>query len=113
VRKAFGVAGAANTKPGSHHFRFSWPSGDWGSLPIEGGIEVAYKAELAEVDDYDAHLEQIKEKLNRLRSPFRSAEYFEIEEIIDPRDTRRNLCHWAEIAYQALRPGPSAFGYRP
>ncbi len=113
VRKAFGVAGAANTKPGSHHFRFSWPSGDWGSLPIEGGIEVAYKAELAEVDDYDAHLEQIKEKLNRLRSPFRSAEYFEIEEIIDPRDTRKNLCHWAEIAYQALRPGPSAFGYRP
>jgi len=113
VRKAFGVAGAANTKPGSHHFRFSWPSGDWGSLPIEGGIEVAYKAELAEADDYDGHLEQIKEKLNRLRSPFRSAEYFEIEEIIDPRDTRKNLCHWVEIAYKALRPGPSAFGYRP
>ena len=56
IRKAFGVAGAANTKPGSHHFRFSWPSGDWGSLPIEGGIEVAYKAELAEADDPDGHL---------------------------------------------------------
>ena len=49
VRKAFGVAGAANHKPGSHHVRVAWPSGDWGSLPIEGGIEVAYKAELAEV----------------------------------------------------------------
>ena len=56
VRKAFGVAGGANHKPGSHHFRAAWPSGDWGSLPIEGGIEVAYKAELAEVDDYDEHL---------------------------------------------------------
>ena len=44
VRKAFGVAGGANHKPGSHHFRAAWPSGDWGSLPIEGGIEVAYKA---------------------------------------------------------------------
>ena len=49
VRKAFGVAGAANHKPGSHHIRVAWPSGDWGSLPIEGGIEVAYKAELAGV----------------------------------------------------------------
>ncbi len=113
VRKAFGVAGAANTKPGSHHFRFSWPSGDWGSLPIEGGIEVAYKAELAEVDDYDEHLEKIKTRLNKLRSPFRSAEYFEIEEIIDPRDTRPNLCRWANIAYRALTTGSSSFTYRP
>lgn len=113
IRKAFGVAGAANTKPGSNHFRFSWPSGDWGSLPIEGGIEVAYKAELAEVEDYDAHLTMIKERLNRLRSPFRSAEYFEIEEIIDPRQTRQNLCRWANLAYRALRPGESRFTFRP
>lgn len=113
VRKAFGVAGAANSKPGSHHFRFAWPSGDWGSLPIEGGIEVAYKAEIAEAEDPDTHLEKIKERLNRLRSPFRSAEFFEIEEIIDPRDTRKTLCHWVNLAYQALRPGPSAFTYRP
>ena len=113
VRKAFGVAGAANNKPGNHHFRFAWPSGDWGSLPIEGGIEVAYKAELAESDDYDADLEKIKERLNRVRSPFRSAEYFEIEEIIDPRDTRPNLCRWANLAYNALKPGPATFTYRP
>lgn len=113
VRKAFGVAGAANTKPGSQHFRFAWPSGDWGSLPIEGGIEVAYKAELAEAADYDAHLAAIKERLNKVRSPFRSAEYFEIEEIIDPRDTRPNLCHWVNLAHKALRTGPSRFTYRP
>ena len=50
IRKAFGVAGAANSKPGVTHFRYAWPSGDWGSLPIEGGLEVAYKAELAELD---------------------------------------------------------------
>ena len=91
TRKAFGVAGAANHKPGSHHFRFAWPSGDWGSLPIEGGIEVAYKVELEQADDYDEHLTRIKERLNRVRSPFRSAEHFEIEEIIDPRETRPKL----------------------
>ncbi|MCP5179206.1 MAG: carboxyl transferase domain-containing protein [Pseudomonadales bacterium] len=113
VRKAFGVAGAANHKPGSEHVRMAWPSGDWGSLPIEGGIEVAYKAELADSDDYDAHLAKIKERLNRLRSPFRSAEYFEIEEIIDPRDTRRHLCRWARLARRATGTAPPNFWYRP
>lgn len=113
IRKAFGVAGAANTKPGSHHFRFAWPSGDWGSLPIEGGIEVAYKAELAEAENPDEHLEKIKQRLNKVRSPFRSAEYFEIEDIIDPRDTRENLCRWANITVKSLKPGTSSFTYRP
>ncbi|MFL6870752.1 MAG: acyl-CoA carboxylase subunit beta [Candidatus Azotimanducaceae bacterium] len=113
IRKAFGVAGAANHKPGSHHMRAAWPSGDWGSLPIEGGIEVAYKAEIAEAKDPDAHLAKIKDRLNRLRSPYRSAEFFEIEEIIDPRQTRRYLCEWAKLARKAVRTDPPNFGYRP
>ena len=113
VRKAFGVAGAANHKPGTQGFRYAWPSGDWGSLPIEGGIEVAYKAELAEAPDPEAHLAAIKARLNRVRSPLRSAEHFEIEQIIDPRDTRPVLCHWANLVQPSLRPGPAAFSYRP
>ena len=113
IRKAFGVAGAANHKPGTHHLRAAWPSGDWGSLPIEGGIEVAYKAELLEAENPDEHLQKIKDRLNRLRSPFRSAEFFEIEEIIDPRNTRSYLCHWAKLARAASRPVAPKFWYRP
>ena len=113
IRKAFGVAGAANQKPGSRHLRYAWPSGDWGSLPIEGGIEVAYKQEIENAPDPDAHLAKIKERLNRLRSPFRSAEHFEIEEIIDPRETRPILCRWARLARRTLRPGQTSFSYRP
>jgi len=113
VRKAFGVAGASNTKPGSYHFRFAWPSGDWGSLPIEGGIEVAYKQDLADSDDPEALLEDITERLNRVRSPHRSAEFFEIEEIIDPRDTRPLLCEWVDLVQASIPLGTSAFTYRP
>ena len=113
VRKAFGVAGAANNKPGAQSQRMAWPSGDWGSLPIEGGIEVAYKAELAASDDPDGLLAEITERLNRVRSPHRSAEYFEVEQIIDPRETRPALCHWVGLAQRTLVPGPVAFGYRP
>ena len=113
IRKAFGVAGAANNKPGHKSFRFSWPSGDWGSLPIEGGIEVAYKQDLADSDDPDGLLEEIRERLNRVRSPHRAAEFFEIEEIIDPRDTRPLLCEWVDLVQRSLTTGPSTFGYRP
>ena len=92
--------------------RFAWPSGDWGSLPIEGGIEVAYKAELARATT-EAHLAAIAERLNRVRSPFRSAEFFEIEEIIDPRDTRPMLCRWVQLARRTLVPASPAWGFRP
>lgn len=113
TRKAFGVAGGANHKPGSYHHRFAWPSGDWGSLPIEGGIEVAYKAELEAADDFDAHLAKIKDRLNRVRSPYRSAEHFEVEEIIDPRDTRSVLCQWIKLARRSMQPHPASFSFRP
>jgi acetyl-CoA carboxylase carboxyltransferase component len=113
IRKAFGVAGAANNKAGSFHYRYAWPSGDWGSLPIEGGIEVAYKAELNEAPDRDAHLAAIKERLNKVRSPFRSAEAFDIEEIIDPRHTRPLLCRWAGLAARVRRGDKRAAPYRP
>ena len=113
VRKAFGVAGASNKVPGSRSFRYAWPSGDWGSLPIEGGIEVAYKQELADSDDPEALLAEITERLNRLRSPHRAAEYFEVEKIIDPRDTRDHLCRWADLVTRTVEPGPPSFGYRP
>ncbi len=46
VRKVFGVAGAAHGDHSRLNLRYAWPSGDWGSLPIEGGIEAAYRREL-------------------------------------------------------------------
>ena len=47
VRKAFGVAGAGHGNTSMVNLRYAWPSADWGSLPIEGGIEAAYKRDLA------------------------------------------------------------------
>ncbi len=102
VRRAYGIAGSAMSNAEAFQYRFAWPSGDWGSLPIEGGIEVAYKSEIEAADDPAAHLEAIRERLNRVRSPFRTAEKFGIEDIIDPRDTRPLLCEFAGLAWAAL-----------
>ena len=102
VRRAYGIAGSAMSNADAFQYRFAWPSGDWGSLPIEGGIEVAYKSELEAAEDPAAHLEAIRARLNLVRSPFRSAERFSVEDIIDPRDTRALLCEFADLAWRTL-----------
>jgi acetyl-CoA carboxylase carboxyltransferase component len=113
LRKAFGVAGAAHSNHTRLRYRYAWPSGDWGSLPLEGGIEAAYRADLEKAEDPAALLKDIEERLNRVRSPFRTAEAFLVEEIIDPRDTRPLLCEFANLAVPLRKTGPSSFGYRP
>ncbi len=102
IRRAYGIAGSAMSNADAFQYRFAWPSGDWGSLPIEGGIEVAYKSELETAEDPAAHLEAIRARLNLVRSPFRSAERFSVEDIIDPRDTRPLLCEFAELAWRSM-----------
>lgn len=113
IRNVFGVGGSAHQPHGRHCVRYAWPSGSWGSLPLEGGVEAAYKAELAESADPAATLAGIEARLNALRSPFRTAEAFWVEEIIDPRDTRRLLCGFADMAAPCRAAGKSSFFMRP
>jgi propionyl-CoA carboxylase beta chain len=113
IRKSFGVAGSGMANHTRFRYRYAWPSGDWGSLPIEGGIEVAYKAQLDAAENRDLLREEIAARLNHVRSPFRTAEHFLIEEIIAPHDTRSLLCEFANLAAPLRKPQPAAFMYRP
>ncbi|RYX98315.1 MAG: methylmalonyl-CoA carboxyltransferase, partial [Bradyrhizobiaceae bacterium] len=83
LRNAFGVAGVVHQPANRYSMRYAWPSAYWGSLPLEGGIEAAYRAEIEAADDPKAKLAGIEERLNKLRSPFRSAEKFWVEEVIN------------------------------
>ena len=115
VRRVYGVGGAGLWDGQGLNLRYAWPSADWGSLPLEGGIEAAYRAELDAAEDRTALLAEITERLDAVRSPFRTAEQFGIEAIIDPRDTRLVLCRWVHDAYGVVPHllGPSAHGMRP
>jgi acetyl-CoA carboxylase carboxyltransferase component len=117
VRKVYGVAGAGHGDGSRLNLRYAWPSGDWGSLPIEGGLEAAYRRELEASDDPETLRAEIAARLDAVRSPFRTAERFSVEEIIDPRDTRPLLCDWAERAHELVRhdlpAGPKSRGPRP
>jgi propionyl-CoA carboxylase beta chain len=98
IRKAYGVAGAAMSDHTRFQYRAAWPSGDWGSLPVDGGVEVAYKSELAQSENPAAKLAEIKARLAKVTSPFRTAENFLIEDIIDPSETRERLCEFVNLA---------------
>lgn len=113
VRKCFGVAGAGHSNASRLQYRYAWPSGDWGSLPVAGGLEAAYKAQLEASDDPDALRREIEQRLDAVRSPFRTAEAFLVEEIIDPRETRPLLCEFANLAAPLREAGRSQFHARP
>jgi acetyl-CoA carboxylase carboxyltransferase component len=105
IRNSFGVAGVVHQPADRFSIRYAWPSAYWGSLPLEGGVEAAYRAEIDAAADPTAKLKEIEDRLNKLRSPFRSAEKFWVEEIIDPRKTRSLLCEFARLAEPLRTPG--------
>jgi acetyl-CoA carboxylase carboxyltransferase component len=115
VRKCYGMAGMGATDKNGLDFKIAWPSAEWGSLPIEGGVEAAYRRQLEAEPDPDALRAELEAGLASLRSPLRTAEAFGIEEIIDPRDTRPLLVEWARRAVELMpsRLGPKARGLRP
>lgn len=113
VRNAFGVAGAVHQPAGRFAVRYAWITARWGSLPLEGGIEAAYRQDIADAVDPAAKLTEIEDRLNKLRSPMRTAEAYWVEEMIDPRDTRKLLVEFASLAEKLRTPGPTGFGMRP
>jgi acetyl-CoA carboxylase carboxyltransferase component len=116
IRKVFGVGGAGHQSSSRLSYRYAWPSGQWGSLPVQGGIEAAFRAELEALPDEAARQARIAEITTRMaavQSPFRTAEAFLVEEIIDPRQTRPLLCEFANLAAPLRTPGITARSYRP
>ena len=115
IRQLYGVAGQCHDRPGGMFKRVAWPSAHWGSMHIEGGATAAYRRDIETASDPEAARRDIEARLQAIASPFRTAEAFNIEDIIDPRDTRPILCDFIETAQDVLRTqlGPSTVPYQP
>ena len=116
IRKCYGMAGMGATEKNGLEFKIAWPSAEWGSLPIEGGVAAAFRREIAAAPDGKARERELEDGLRAMASPFRTAEAFGVEEIIDPRETRPYLCRFIDAAQARLRTtvGPKAkYGVRP
>lgn len=97
VRRAYGVAAAAHFGPQAR--TLAWPSADTGALPVEGGVAVAFRREIAAAPDPSARRAELEAEFARRRTPFPRAESFSVHDLIDPRDTRREICRWLEISW--------------
>jgi acetyl-CoA carboxylase carboxyltransferase component len=113
VRKTYGVAAAAHFGPEAH--LLSWPSAEGGALPLEGGVAVAFRREIAAAPDPEARRRELEERLAGRRNPFARAESFGVNDLIDPRDTRLALCRWLDWMAPRLREhvGPRTHPIRP
>lgn len=110
VRRVYGVAGGLMLDCRDPRMRVAWPSGVWGSLPLEGGIEVGHSFELKEIErregkaKRDGRYAELDNEYRRLMNPVRTANAFGVEEIIDPAYTRRACCEWVSHMYESLLP---------
>ena len=113
MRRSFGVAGNNFATPRSAaSMRVTWPAADVGGIPPEGGIEAAYKRQLAEAEDPAALRAELNARIESARGPVGPLNKFQIEEMIDPRDTRRYVCEWVETAYKIVS-SPAELVSRP
>ena len=94
VRKCYGMAGMGTTDKNGLDLKIAWPSAEWGSLPVEGGVVAAYRREIEAAPDPAQRAREIEAELRELASPVLTAEAFAVEDVIDPRDTRPYLCRF-------------------
>src|SRR5699024_6137610 len=114
VRRLYGVGGQTHHRPSGMFRRYAWPSASWGSMHIAGGASAAYRREIEAADDPQAKQAEIETRLQKLASPFRTAEATG-QDIIDPAETRPLTAEFVHDAQRILtrQLGPPTMPYRP
>ena len=95
VRKSYGL-GAQGMAAGSMKtpvWAVAWPTGEFGGMGLEGAVKLGFRKELEAIEDTDqrrALYEKLVAKMYHNGKAINTAMSFEIDEVIDPAETR----HW-------------------
>jgi acetyl-CoA carboxylase carboxyltransferase component len=101
VRRAFGL-GAQAMAGGSLHapaITLAWPSGELGAMGVEGAVRLALRNELDQIADAVEREQRVKDLVAAVRAQstaLNAATYFELDDVIDPADTRARLVQTLE-----------------
>lgn len=107
LRKAYGL-GAQAMMGGSTKAPLAclaWPTGEFGGMGLEGAVRLGYRKELDAIDDpdeRDATFRQMVDRMYEIGKALNTATHFEIDDVIDPADTRR----WLSSILAAVPPTP-------
>ena len=111
LRKGYGL-GAQTMAGGSFKaplFCVAWPTGEFGGMGLEGAVRLGFRNELAAIEDDDERERVFEEMVARSYEHGKAvnvASYFEIDDVIDPADSRR----WIATTFAAAPPPPARSG---
>ncbi|GGU59490.1 carboxyl transferase domain-containing protein [Lentzea flava] len=94
LRKAYGL-GAQAMAAGSlkvPQFAISWPTGEFGPMGLEGAVKLGFKRELDAIQDETERKQRYEQMVAAAYEHGKAlnvASVFEIDDVIDPADTRR------------------------
>jgi acetyl-CoA carboxylase carboxyltransferase component len=107
LRKSYGL-GAQAMAGGSHKaplFTVAWPTGEFGGMGLEGAVKLGFRKELAAIDDPAERAQAFARMVARAYEhgqALNTATHFEIDDVIDPADSRR----WIATALLSGPPPP-------
>jgi acetyl-CoA carboxylase carboxyltransferase component len=110
LRKGYGL-GAQAMAGGSFKapiFCIAWPTGEFGGMNLEGAVRLGQRRELEAIDDPDAREREFQTMVERMYQHGRAvntASHFEIDDVIDPADSRRWITTLLTAAPNATRRG--------
>jgi len=93
TRKAYGGAyDVMNSKHIGADMNYAWPTAEIAVMGAKGASEIIFKNEIARAEDKAAKLkEKEAEYQEKFANPYRAASRGFIDEVIEPRETRRKL----------------------
>jgi acetyl-CoA carboxylase carboxyltransferase component len=115
LRKSYGL-GAQAMMGGSTKAPLAcvaWPTGEFGGMGLEGAVRLGYRNELAAIDDPDERertFQQMVDRMYEVGKALNAASHFEIDDVIDPADTRRWI---STLLASAPPPAPRQGKKRP
>jgi acetyl-CoA carboxylase carboxyltransferase component len=108
LRKGYGL-GAQAMAGGSFRsplFTVSWPTGEFGGMGLEGAVRLGYRRELDAIEDdaaREAEFERMVGRAYQHGKALNVATYFEIDDVIDPAESRRRIVETLRAAPPAPR----------
>jgi acetyl/propionyl-CoA carboxylase alpha subunit/acetyl-CoA carboxylase carboxyltransferase component len=115
VRKGYGLGAQAMAAGGFHQpvFTVAWPTGEFGGMGLEGYVRLGFRKEMEAIADpaeRQAYYEKMVAKLYQNGKATSIASVLEIDEVIDPAETRR----WIMAGLRSVpKPSPRTQRKRP
>lgn len=94
LRKGYGLGAQAMAGGGfkASVFTVTWPTGEFGGMGLEGAVKLGYRKELEAIEDPEERNQAFEKRVELMYQRGKAVNFataFEIDDVIDPADTRK------------------------